>query len=470
MNSSVSVIIVTWNKRSDVLNLLDSLVPVRASVSHIVVVDNASTDGSVAAIRQHPLSVTLIENSENLGGTGGFNTGLRYCLKHLEQDYIWLLDNDAEVTIDTLMSLVDAMEGDSAIAVAGSCILSPEDHALIVEAGGLIDRTSGAWSPNRRYQRYELLAGKGLLEDVDYVPACSALLRASALHCVGVLDDRYFLHWDDIDLCARIRAAGYRVVVALDSRAYHGAEKGHSRMTLYYDFRNALLYFGKQGEVRPVQAILARNLASTVYLWLAGQRKVSLYLFQGLTDFLRSWFGRVSFPAEALALDEGGEAVDPEQVLAGKQKVVLFAVGSYTEVMTTLNSLRARAPFLEVTIAVAADRAQIYQLPELEPPITFDLFRDGPVGMLRTVVALLGGGYAAGISAGHAFIIPYAYLLRKNLVFDARSNSFSACDASLRTVWKLPVALATGYLLALFFLVPVLLVGHVVGRPVHKDY
>ena len=154
MNSRVTIVIVNWNRKDCVLNLLDSLRSMSTRGNRIVVVDNASTDGSAEAIRNHPLSVTLLENQENLGGTGGFNAGIRYALEYFEQDYLWLLDNDAEVTPDTLAQMVGAMTRNASIGVAGSCILSPEDRAIIVEAGGFVEQRSGTWRPNLRYQPY----------------------------------------------------------------------------------------------------------------------------------------------------------------------------------------------------------------------------------------------------------------------------------------------------------------------------
>lgn len=459
--TSVTVVIVNWNRHECVLSLMDSLWTVDQSELRVIVVDNASSDGSAAAIRDHALPVILLENSENLGGSGGFNTGIRYALEHFDQQFIWLLDNDAEVTPSTLRCMVQVMIADRCIGVVGSCIMSPEDHALIVEAGGFVDRGSATWRPNRRYQRHEEYAGRNLVEEVDYVPACSALVSRELLERIGLLDERYFLHWDDIDFCARARQAGFRVVAALDSLVFHGAEKGHSRMTLYYDFRNALLYFSKHARgaklISPALALLTRNLASSVYSRVTGRKQVAAYLYQGLRDFLDGRFARVSIPPGFLVLEPGGAQVLLSSFLSGKKKVVVFAAGSYEEVVAAVSQLQAAAPDLAVTIAVAADRAQAYSFPELGPPITFDLFRDGLAGKLRTSADLLKARFEAGISAGNAFTVPYAFLLRENLVFDAENASFRVSDVSVSSLWKLPFALVLGHLVSVFFLVPVLL-------------
>jgi len=457
--AAVTVVIVNWNRRDCVLCLMESLRSLDYGNLRIIVVDNASSDGSAAAIRSHVLPVVLLENAENLGGSGGFNTGIRYALEHFDQRFIWLLDNDAEVTSATLGNMLRVMMDDHRVGVVGSCIMSPEDHALIVEAGGFVDQRSGTWKPHRRYQRYEAFSGRNLVEEVDYVPACSALIRRELLERIGLLDERYFLHWDDIDFCARARRAGFLVVTALDSLVFHGAEKGHSRMTLYYDFRNALLYFSKEGEclLRGVPALLARNLTSIIYFLGTGRRRAAAYLYLGLTDFLRGRFGRVSTPPDYLALEARGEVVLLPDYLAGNKKVVLFAAGSYDEVVGAIDRLKETAPFLSVTVAVAADRAKVYCFPDLGTPITFDLFRDGLAGKIRTSSVILKAGFDVGITAGTAFTVPYAFLLGKNLVFDAESKTFTSSNVSFHSLWKLPLALLLGNLLSVIFLVPVLL-------------
>ena len=105
-NPKVAIVTVNWNKRDYVLNLLNSLKHINYDNYNIIVVDNASTDDSVTAIKEHFPNVNLIVNSENLGGTGGFNTGIKYVLEATDKyKYIWLLDNDAVVEKDTLIEL-----------------------------------------------------------------------------------------------------------------------------------------------------------------------------------------------------------------------------------------------------------------------------------------------------------------------------------------------------------------------------
>lgn len=457
MNSRVTIVIVNWNRKDCVLNLLDSLRSMSTRGNRIVVVDNASTDGSAEAIRNHPLSVTLLENQENLGGTGGFNAGIRYALEYFEQDYLWLLDNDAEVTPDTLDQMVGAMMRNASIGVAGSCILSPEDRMVIVEAGGFVEQRSGTWRPNLRYQPYIPLQGQGLVEPVDYVPACSALIRVSVVRQIGLLDERFFLHWDDIDFCARVREAGFRVVSVIDSPAYHGAEKGYSSMTLYYDFRNALLYFGKHASgidlLRTYMNILGSYLSSLVYLRLMGRATLANYLGEAARDFFAGRFGRAGTSPEALRERSVSKHPVRDNSLSGCTKVVLFAVGSYEEVVAALNSIRALSPQAFLAVAVAADRAEAYRLPGVDRLIVYDLLKDSMVTRLKTAGAILAERFSYGVTVGNGFTVPYAFLLGRNFTFEP-DGALAFSEVSWKGVWKLPTALLLGKLFAALLLIP----------------
>lgn len=453
----MTVVIVNWNRRDCVLSLLDSLLFLEHRALTVIVVDNASSDGSAEIIRNHPLSVTLLENRENLGGTGGFNTGIRHALEFSDQEFIWLLDNDAEVLQDTLDQLVGAMKRDSSIGVAGSCILSPENRTVIVEAGGFVDRRSGTWTPNLRYQPYTPLQGKGLVEAVDYVPACSALVRVSVVRQIGQLDERFFLHWDDIDFCARVREAGYRVVSVLDSPAYHGAEKGYSSMTLYYDFRNALLYFGKHFNgvslLRTYMNVLSNYMSSLVYMRLMGKTTLANYLGEGVCDFLAGRFGRSRTNPAALREQPTSKHSVRDNSLCGCTKVILFAVGSYEEIVSALAAVRVLSPLASLAVVVAADRAEAYRLPGVDRLIVYDLLKDGLAARLKTAGDILAERYSYGVTAGKGFTIPYAFLLGRNFTFEP-DGALALSEVSWKSVWKLPTALLLGKLCAALLLIP----------------
>jgi len=445
--SRITVVIVNWNRRQCVLGLLDSLRAADLENARIVVVDNASTDDSVAAIKEHPLPVTVIENSENLGGTGGFNTGIRYALQNLEQEYIWLLDNDAEVRPDTLSKLVAAMEADTSIGVAGSCILSPEDRALIVEAGGHIDERTATWKPNLRYRPYSGYQGAPPM-DVDYVPACSALIRNDVFPAAGILDERYFLHWDDVDFGRAAKGRGFRVVAVPDSVVYHGAEKGYSNAVLYYDVRNSLLFIAKHlsafQRVMPMFRVCLRGLMAARLFGALGENLLSWYLVQALDNFVSGRFGAAPQPSDRLKSTDAPQKHSFVHLPHGK-KFVLFAVGSHDEILGAAHLIRSAAPAASVTLAAPSDRIDSYRSCDaINDFISYDLARNGLPGCVAFAFKLLRLRFDCAVSAGSGFMVPFAFFVRRHIVVTEEGRCLHESGIRLNSLWKLPAVVLSG--------------------------
>ncbi|HNX98692.1 MAG TPA: glycosyltransferase family 2 protein, partial [Candidatus Aminicenantes bacterium] len=232
-----------WNKRDDVLECVESLKKNRGPAIDIVVVDNASSDGTAEAIRSLFPEVKLIVNERNLGGTGGFNTGLRHVLGANKHRYAWLLDSDVVVGLESLTGLWREFTDNPATAVTGSLILKRDAPAIVQEMGAMI---------NLKTFEYELqgrdlpLSAIGMeTQEVDYVPACSLLVDLDKVRHVGLMDEGYFLYFDDIEWCMRFKRAGYRVVATPASRVWHrgGGRARTSYLPLYYWWRNACHFF-----------------------------------------------------------------------------------------------------------------------------------------------------------------------------------------------------------------------------------
>lgn len=247
---TICAIILNWNKKDWLESLLYSLLesahyppPHFVQVLDIVVVDNASTDQSVDLIKQKFPFVKIIENSFNLGGSGGYNTGLKYALKQ-EYDFVWLLDNDVKVMPGALDGLLEAMESDPHIGLVGSKILHYDNEQLISEVGALINHFTIYPIPQLADKIDD---HKTLVLDVDYVAACSVLARIKHVRTVGILDDKYFLMWDDMEWGVRFRKAGLRVVATTKSAVVHPgfSERNINPSFVYYASRNHLYFAAK---------------------------------------------------------------------------------------------------------------------------------------------------------------------------------------------------------------------------------
>jgi GT2 family glycosyltransferase len=241
----IAVVIVTWNKKEYILALLTSLRAIDFPGWELFVVDNQSSDGTVEAIQADFPFVHCIVAPENLGGCGGFNTGLCAVLELGGFDYVWLLDNDVEVEPGALALLIHVLENHPDAALAGSHMLQLDFPSTTNEIGANVNLARGQLLL-RCHETPEVLHGDEVY-DVDYVAAASMLVRFCALQEVGIWDD-LFIHYDDVDFCLRMKAAGWRVLACAGSRIYHLSAKS-KRLTwvFYYDLRNILYLQNKYG-------------------------------------------------------------------------------------------------------------------------------------------------------------------------------------------------------------------------------
>lgn len=208
----VYIIILNWNGWRDTVACLKSLRSLSYGNFQTIVVDNASTDESVKEIRSRFPSQEIIQAPANLGFSGGNNLGIQRAMES-HAEYVWLLNNDTKVDPLALTHLVNLAESDNSLGAVGS-VLYYMDRPEKVQAWG------GGWVSLWWYftKHYHEPVSR---EKLHYLTAASLLLRRSALEDVGMLDDGFFLYWEDTDLCFRIRKAGWALDVAHESKVWH---------------------------------------------------------------------------------------------------------------------------------------------------------------------------------------------------------------------------------------------------------
>jgi GT2 family glycosyltransferase len=224
----VSVIVVNWNGLEYVPECLESVLRQRYGNTELIVVDNASTDGSLEWLRTRA-SIGLIELQRNTGFAGGVNAGVRSSRGEL----IALLNSDAVAEPDWLQNLV-AETSDPAIGMVASKILFYDRRDVIDKAGHLLypdglNRGRGAGETDRG--QFDV-AGESLFPD-----GCAALYRRSMLDDVGLFDEQFFAYGDDADLGMRARWRGWLGRYAPGARVYHR----HSSSLGKYSPRKAYL-------------------------------------------------------------------------------------------------------------------------------------------------------------------------------------------------------------------------------------
>ena len=220
------VIVLNFNNWADTNKCLESLRVLDYPNCQILVVDNGSSDRPPCDLTGRFPAVELLNNTENLGFAGGNNRGIRHALR-LGAEYVWLLNNDTRVQPLSLRAMVETAEKDARVGAVGSILLNGTGK-LRVEAwgGGEVSLLTGLPSH---------LQGKSSGR-LDYLCGASLLLRRDALEDVGMLDEKFFLYWEDADLCFRLRARGWKLAVAETAWIIHKSSGSSVFQSTLYDY------------------------------------------------------------------------------------------------------------------------------------------------------------------------------------------------------------------------------------------
>jgi GT2 family glycosyltransferase len=292
-----SAVVLSWNRREDTLACLRSLAAADPA-PHMIVVDNASSDGTAEAVRREFPDVELIENPDNLGFAEGNDVGIRHALAQ-GADHVLVLNNDTEVDPGFLAPLLEeaARRPDAGALSPKILFAAPSD--LIWFAGAEYDPRSGYNGRQRGYRerddgRFDTVVETGR------VCGAAMLVSREVLEKVGTFDPGLFAYSEDTDWSLRAREAGYRHYVVPGSRVWHkvsAASGGESSPTaLYYDLRNALVVaerhapLGTFGTWRRRAVVLGAHLVQAARS--PRRRECLAATWQGWRDFRAGRLGR----------------------------------------------------------------------------------------------------------------------------------------------------------------------------------
>lgn len=291
----ICVVICNFNKQDFVLGAIASVQQTAADIADILVVDNASTDQSVALIQAQFPSIRLDVLPVNIGGSGGFAHGMR-AAQQAGYRYIALLDNDAVVLPGTLAGMMSRLEQNAEIGVVGPAMCKMDMPEMVQEVGANVLSEDGTFHLNFPSERYSAIPAE--LVECDYVPACCLMTTGPVVAQVGGFDEHFFLYWDDIDWCVRVKDAGWRVVADPQVCALHkgGGVNATNTIPRYYYWRNKLRFFRKHPQRYPAEDICAaitRDLARSVtFQRLNGMDELLVALRQGIHDAEAGIWGR----------------------------------------------------------------------------------------------------------------------------------------------------------------------------------
>ncbi len=289
---SVDAVVVNWNGRELLRPCLRTLLASRYTSLSVIVVDNASTDGSQELVREEFPQVRLIANAENEGFAAGANTGIRSVMEG-GGDYALLMNNDTEIDPDAVAALVEVARGNRRAAFVGPMIYYHDRPDTIWSAGGTIRY----WSGDIRHAgiREKDEGQFDRVRNVDYVTACAVLVPVAPLGDIGLMDVGYFMYNEDTDWCVRARERGYAVLVAPRAKVWHKVSMssggGLTAYKIYHRFVSTFRFFSRHARpyhwIGIVPATLIRSAAFVARELLAGRPGNAGAVFRGAGDALR---------------------------------------------------------------------------------------------------------------------------------------------------------------------------------------
>jgi|SRR6476661_4741788 len=232
------VILVNWNSFSLTNDCILSLKAADHTSFDIVVADNGSADGSGKQLKEAHPEIILLQADKNLGFTGGNNLGLQYALEY-GYEYAMLLNNDTFVEPDFFTELLAYMDHHPEAGVVQPRIFFNHDRKLLWNGGSYynsvfgIAHTKGVGKPSA--EEFEQI------KEVDWVTGCAFLTRTAILKQTGLLTEKLFIYYEDVDLSFRIKQLGYKLVYVPQSVIYHIAGMANKQKVK-----------GKEGFVNPI--------------------------------------------------------------------------------------------------------------------------------------------------------------------------------------------------------------------------
>lgn len=255
----IAALLLNWRRADLTLQCLADLLAVPAPAMTVVVIDNGSGDAETAALRKGIAAalrarpgrhcVELLALPENRGFTGGMNAGFQRA-HALGTDYALVLNNDLKLGPDFLQPLVAVLDVDASVAAVGPTVLHP-DGTVWAQGGRTAFVPNGLVLGDHGRPPAPTTSGP---EPVGFLPGACVLFRTTQVQALGGFDDRYFMYWEDVDLCARLRARFGSIVwlpwVRVEHAAGQSSGGGRSPLRKYLMACNAVRYLKANGTPR----------------------------------------------------------------------------------------------------------------------------------------------------------------------------------------------------------------------------
>ncbi len=288
----VYVVTVNWNNAPDTLACLESLSHLTYPNYRLLEVENGSTDNSPERITEAFPQVEQLRIPENLGFAGGFNAGIRHALKN-GAEFVFIVNNDTLAAPGLLEPLVEAASAPDVGAVAPLIFYADEPERVWSAGAGRSRWTLELTENHGRTMRFDSSAPPIARE---FLSGCALLLKKEVLEKAGLLDEGFFLYYEDSDYSLRLRQAGYRLLLVPQAKLWHKVSRSSlgsdSPGERYWMARSSVRFFRKHVRgwrwlvVVPWRAGSA--LKTTLRLLRRGSFRAAWYYWRGLQDGIRN--------------------------------------------------------------------------------------------------------------------------------------------------------------------------------------
>jgi GT2 family glycosyltransferase len=291
---SVAIVILNWNTAHYLSRFLSSVLQTSYPNKQIYVIDNNSSDNSIALLQQHYPSVNIIPMNDNLGFAGGYNYGLA----RIKADYYLIVNSDIEVTPGFIEPLVGLLENNPEIGICQPKLLSLTDRQMFEyagAAGGWMDRLGFPFTRGRVLTTIEKDNGQyDATEEIFWATGGCMCFSAKLFAEVGGFYDYYFMHQEDIDLCWRVRNIGYSIYACPSSVVYHlggGTLSWENYLKTFLTFRNNYILLSRN--LPFFQALLIVSLRmmtdflGVFYFLLRKERGVSRAMLKAIVSYFK---------------------------------------------------------------------------------------------------------------------------------------------------------------------------------------
>lgn len=293
----ISIVVLNWNGGEDTVTCLNSLSNLTYPNFNVVVVDNGSRDDSLERLYAYaaPFPLVVLETGRNLGYAGGNNVGTRHALEH-GAEFVLILNNDTTVAQDLLESLLAAAQRNPDAGVFSARIMYFDSPERVWFDGA-------HWNPSTLQlewprQNEEEATLDAVDHETDYACGATLFFRSNVARQIGLLDESFFLVWEEVDWSFRARKAGWRNIVVTNAKVWHkigvsfGSES--SPLRTYFSIRNQMLWFSRHAPFSARVRLWAKNLRRLIptFFMDTGPAPWITRAWWAAQDYMRSWLGR----------------------------------------------------------------------------------------------------------------------------------------------------------------------------------